>query len=65
MTASFIIVYILPDHPPVLQIERFLAKDLIGVDQPVEYKAKRVSQPTCQCRKKLREVLLVGDAVSI
>lgn len=42
VTASFIIVHILPDHPPVLQIERFLAKDLIRVDQPVEYKAVSV-----------------------
>lgn len=43
MSTSLVIVYILPDHPPVLQVECFLAKDLIGVDQPVEYKAVRVS----------------------
>lgn len=42
MSTSFIIVDILPNNSPVLQIERFLAKDLIGVDQPVAYKAVSV-----------------------
>lgn len=43
MSTSLVIVYILPNDAPVLQVERFLAKDLVSVDQPVKYKAVRVS----------------------
>lgn len=39
MSTSLVIVDIFPDNPPVLQIERFLTEDLVGVDQPIEYKA--------------------------
>lgn len=43
MSTSLIIVYIFANNAPVFKIERFFAKNLIGVDQPVENKAVRVS----------------------